>query len=155
MARELWLLRHADAVAQAATGLDADRQLSGRGKQQAQIAGTALRRLGVEFAVVYASPKVRAHETARIACTALAAEPALYPPLAEGFSASEALALARGVEGARVLLVGHNPDLPQIVYDVTGAHVAFKKSGIAAIEIAQRQLLTLLRPHELEAIAAA
>ena len=61
--------------------------------------------------------------------------------------------LARGVDGERVLLVGHNPDLPQIVYDVTGAYVAFKKSGIAAIDVEQRRLLMLLRPSELEAIA--
>jgi phosphohistidine phosphatase len=153
-AAELWLLRHGDAVAHGSTASDSERELTERGREQARIAGLALRRLGVEFAVVYASPKVRARDTAQIACEAMgAAPPTLHLPLAEGFQASDALGLARRSEGERILLVGHNPDLPQIVYDTTGGHVTFKKGGVAAVEFRDRLLLALLRPSELEAIA--
>lgn len=155
MAGELWLLRHGEAVAYGAATSDAARALTERGEAQARAAGAALQRLGVGFAAVYASPKVRARETARIACEAMeASPPVMHPPLAEGFSAREALALANGTEGERILLVGHNPDLAQIVYDVSGAQVAFKKGGVAATDVRHRRLLLLLRPDELDAIAA-
>ena len=31
----------------------------------------------------------------------------------------------------RVLVVGHEPDFSQVVYDLTGARIDFKKGGIA------------------------
>ena len=42
----------------------------------------------------------------------------------------------------------------QIVYDVTGARVAFKKGGDAAIGLREQQLLALLRPQELRELAS-
>lgn len=155
MASELWLLRHGDAVAHGSRDRDDDRELTERGAAQSRAAGAALRMLGVEFAAVYTSPKLRAEQTARLACEAIgAAAPSVYEPLREGFTASEALALARGVDGERLLVVGHNPDMAEIVYDVSGARVAFKKGGVAALALGQQQLLVLLRPRELLALAA-
>lgn len=154
MASELWLLRHAEAAAHGSTASDADRPLTERGELQSRVAGTALRTLGVSFAAVYTSPKLRAQQTATLACEALGGvEPTAHEPLAEGFSASDALALARTVDGGRILLVGHNPDLAQIVYDVTGARVSFKKGAVAGVDVGGRELLVLLRPRELSAIA--
>ena len=155
MATELWLLRHADAVAHGSRVDDAARELTERGREQSVVAGAALRALQVEFAAVYTSPKLRADETARLACEALGiAAPIVHEPLREGFTAADALALARQVDGERLLVVGHNPDFAQVVYDVSGARVAFKKAGIAAVDLSDRLLLTLLRPHELHALAS-
>ncbi|MEA2424232.1 MAG: phosphohistidine phosphatase [Thermoleophilaceae bacterium] len=154
MAAELWLLRHGDAVGQAPSGRDADRELTARGEAQARAAGSALRRLEVDFAAVYTSPKVRAYETARLACEAMGIpEPIVHPPLREDFSASDALALVRSVDGDRVLVVGHNPDFAQVVFDVAGGRVAFKKGGVAALAVREGELLVLLRPHELRRLA--
>lgn len=154
MASELWLLRHGDAAAHGSTASDADRPLTERGEQQSRTAGAALRTLGISFAAVYTSPKLRAQQTATLACEALdGVEPTLHEPLAEGFSASDALALARTVDGERILLVGHNPDLAQIVYDVSGGRVGFKKGAVAALHVRNRELLALLLPRELAAIA--
>jgi phosphohistidine phosphatase len=155
MASELWLLRHGDAVAHGSRGRDDDRELTQRGAAQSRSAGAALRALGIDFGAVYTSPKLRAEQTARLVCEAMGvAAPTVYEPLREGFTASEALALARGVDGERLLVVGHNPDMAEIVYDVSGARVAFKKGGVAAVALGGQQLLALLRPRELLVLAA-
>jgi len=54
-----------------------------------------------------------------------------------------------------VLVVGHEPDFSQVVHDLTGGTVDFKKGGVAAVreERGSGELLTLLRPRELESIA--
>jgi phosphohistidine phosphatase len=54
-------------------------------------------------------------------------------------------------------MVGHNPSFAQVVHDLTGARVDMKKGGVAAIRLASgpAELLVLLRPKELEAMALA
>ena len=53
--------------------------------------------------------------------------------------------------GEQVLLVGHNPDVAQAVYDLTGARVRMRKGALAGIE--DGELLVFLRPGDLAAIA--
>jgi phosphohistidine phosphatase len=137
---------------------DADRELTPKGRHQAEAAGAALAALGQEFAACYTSPKVRARETAELACAHLGVEPVLDDALANGFSRVDALTLLEAHDAdAHVLVVGHEPSFSQVVYDFTGARVDFKKGGVAAIR-AQRahgELLVLARPRELEALSAA
>src|SRR3954468_23690600 len=71
MASFLWLLRHGEAVPHGSETDDADRALTPKGEHQSRTAGQALGRLGAEFAACYASPKVRALDTARLACETL------------------------------------------------------------------------------------
>ena len=151
MAPQLWLLRHGEAVPHDSKA-DDDRELTARGERQALAAGEGLARLGAEFAACYASPKVRALDTARLACRALNVEPVVEDSLAGGFDRGDARALlhAHG-EDDRVLVVGHEPDFSQLVHDVTGGRVKLKKGGIAAVE--GSELLLLLRPRELESLA--
>jgi phosphohistidine phosphatase len=158
MPAQLWLLRHGEAVPHDSKP-DADRELTPRGERQALAAGEALALLGVEFAACYTSPKVRARDTARLACRALGVEPAEVDVLADGFDRDDALELllahAGDDEDARVLVVGHDPSFTQVVHDLTGGRVDFKKGGVAAIRVARGsgELLVLLRPRELESIA--
>src|SRR3954449_12372141 len=120
MAPQLWLLRHGEAVPHDSKP-DADRELTARGERQAIAAGEGLARLGVEFAACYTSPKVRARDTARLACRALNIEPQAADSLAEGFGRDDAIELLHAHdEEARVLVVGHEPDFSQLVHDVTG-----------------------------------
>lgn len=155
MASQLWLLRHGEAVPHDSKP-DHDRELTPRGERQALAAGEGLAKLGVEFAACYTSPKVRALDTARLACRALNIEPEVADVLADGFDRSDALELllAHG-DGAKVLVVGHDPSFTQVVHDFTGARVDFKKGGVAAVraERAAGELLALLRPRELESLA--
>jgi phosphohistidine phosphatase len=157
MAPQIWLLRHGEAVPHESKA-DADRELTARGERQATAAGEGLARLGVEFTACYTSPKVRARDTARLACKALNIEPEEVEELSNGFERDDALELLSahgGGDDARVLVVGHEPSFSQVVYDLTGARVDFKKGGIAAVKVTGRsaELLVLLRPRELESLA--
>ena len=51
-----------------------------------------------------------------------------------------------------MLLVGHDPDFSAAVHSLTGARVRMKKGGLAGIE--RGELIVLLRPRELRAIAS-
>jgi phosphohistidine phosphatase len=154
MAETLWLLRHGEAEDHAAT--DFARRLTPRGQGQARCAGRALARLGVEFARAFTSPRVRALDTARLACAELGLEPVEHAPLGETFEARDALELIAGLAGGgSILLVGHEPDLSRLVATLTGARIAMKKGGLAAIRLGggQGELVALLRPREIELVA--
>jgi phosphohistidine phosphatase len=144
----IWLLRHGEA---ADGSPDAERQLTEKGERQSRAAGAALKALGVEPAVCLTSPKVRAYDTARLACEPLGIEPVHEPKLAGGPFDPEQL--AAGLDEGDVLLVGHDPDFSMAVHSLTGAQVRMKKGGLAGVE--KGELKVLLRPSELVAIAAA
>lgn len=140
----LWLLRHGDA---ADGSPDAERPLTGKGEAQSRAAGRALAALGIKVDACLTSPKVRAADTARLACEPLGVEPQLEPKLAGGPFDAEALAAGLG----DVLLVGHDPDFSMAVHGLTGAQVRMKKGGLAGVE--KGELKVLLRPSELAEIA--
>jgi phosphohistidine phosphatase len=140
----LWLLRHAEAV----DGIpDDERPLTEKGIQQATDAGRALQLIGASIDVCLASPKVRAQQTAQLACAALGVEVETEKRLSgEPFDLEDVVA-GRG----DVLLVGHDPSFSLLLHDLTGAQARMKKGGVAAI--AKGELVTLLRPVDLSAIA--
>jgi len=143
----IWLLRHGAASDDAPD--DFSRPLTETGERQAEAAGRALARLGVTVDACIASPKVRALETARIACRELGTEPEESDALRGGDFDPAELAAGRG----EVLLVGHEPDFSRAIQAATGARVELKKGGLAAIE--DGVLVALLRSPQLKAIAAA
>src|SRR5262249_24932078 len=65
----IYMLRHGDA--EEGDGDDAARRLTEKGERQATLAGQAMAALGLEFDACITSPKVRALDTARLACEAL------------------------------------------------------------------------------------
>jgi phosphohistidine phosphatase len=141
----IFLLRHGDA--EDGSGDDAARRLTEKGERQARDAGRALAALEVGIATCLASPKVRAAETARIACEALGVEVEITAALRGGpFDALE-LAAGRGT----VLLVGHEPDFSAELGRLTGAKVEMKKGGIAVVD--GSTLVALWGPKELRRIA--
>jgi phosphohistidine phosphatase len=151
VARTLWLLRHGDAEPHGARS-DFERRLTPRGERQSRAAGLALSRLGVRFERVFASPRVRALDTARLVCAELDLEPVVHEPLAGGFEPGDTAELLAAVgPGAALLLVGHEPDLSGLVAAMTGARIEMKKGGIAAIR--DGSLVELLRPGEIELVA--
>jgi len=160
MARQLWLLRHAEAEPHG-TRADAQRRLTERGREQARLAGLAIRRLQTPFDAVLFSPRVRARQTAELAAEAWSEQQrallAVHRPLSAGFDAAQALeAIAGGPANTRVLLVGHEPDLSTIVAELTGARADVKKGGLAIVRLqsARGELVALMRPRELALIAA-
>jgi phosphohistidine phosphatase len=155
--QQLWLLRHGEAVPHDAKP-DFDRELTPRGERQSVAAGEALARLGLEFAACYTSPLLRAVGTADLACRALNVKPEEREAIGKGFDVDTVRELlAEHDDGARILLVGHNPSFEQVVLDLTGARIDFKKGGVAAVRMtgASGELLALMRPRELESLALA
>jgi phosphohistidine phosphatase len=159
MARQLWLLRHAEAEPHG-TRTDAERRLTERGRQQARAAGLAIERLQGTFDVVLFSPRVRARQTAELAAEGWSEEQrarlTVHQPLAGGFDAAQALDALRAVPAdGRLLLVGHEPDLSNIVGELTGARADVKKGGLAIVRLdgARGELVVLARPRELALIA--
>jgi phosphohistidine phosphatase len=140
----LWLLRHAEA----ADGLpDDERPLTEKGIRQAQDAGRALERLDAQLDACLSSPKLRALQTARHACAPLGLEVTIEERLSgEPFDVVELIA---GL--GNVLLVGHDPSFTLTLHDMTGTQARMRKGGLAAIH--KGELITLLRPAELSAIA--
>ncbi len=142
----LWLLRHADAVP---GDPDEERPLTERGVRQARDAGRALAQLGVRLDVCLSSPKVRAMQTAALACEPLGIEVESCAALSGSPFEPDDLTAGRG----EVLLVGHDPSFSLVLHDMTGAQVQMRKGAIAAID--KGELIALLRPSELAAIAGA
>jgi phosphohistidine phosphatase len=140
----LWLLRHAEAQDGAR---DDERPLTERGVRQAKAAGLALRQLGARLDACFTSPKVRARQTAELACEALGVAVTPIPALAGApFDVQE---LTAGLDD--VLLVGHDPSFSMTLHDLTGAQARMRKGGLAGVH--KGELVVLMRPNELQAIA--
>lgn len=140
------MLRHAQAEDGSP---DSERRLTSKGEQQAVAAGRALAAIEAPITVCVTSPRVRARQTAELACAELGV-PVEEDDRLEGgpFDPRE---VAEG-RGEHVLLVGHDPDFSLAVNRFTGAQVRLKKGGLAAME--RGELMLLARPSELAAMAA-
>jgi len=141
----IYFLRHGDAEHE--TSDDAARELTPKGERQSEAAGRALAALGANVDVCLSSPKVRAEQTARIACQHLSAPVEIAEELRGGPFDARHLAAGRG----DVLLVGHEPDFSNAVAELTASRVKLRKGGVACVE--EDLLHALLRPKELRRIA--
>ena len=143
----LYLLRHGDA--EDGDGEDAARRLTAKGERQAEAAGRALAALGVRLGACLTSPKVRAAETARLACAPLGIE----PEIAEELRGGRFDGPASPPGAATSSWSATSRTSPARSARLTGANVKLKKGGLAIVD--GSTLLALLRPKELAAIAAA
>ena len=141
----IYLLRH--GAAEDGDGDDAARRLTPKGERQGKAAGRALATLEAEIDACLTSPRVRAAETARLACEPLGIEPEIAEELSGGGFDALALAAGRG----DVLLIGHEPDFSGEVARLTGGKVKLRKGGLAVVD--GSTLHALLRPHDLAALA--
>ena len=142
----IYLLRHGDAEPEGPDG-DAARCLTVKGEAQAAAAGRAMAALGIEIDSCLTSPRVRARDTAEIACHSLTVKPEIIESIGCGEYDTMELAAGRG----EMLLVGHEPVLSMEIARLTGASIKMKKGGLAILE--PGLLRALLRPIELSAIA--
>lgn len=114
--KKLTLLRHAKSEWNSTTARDFDRPLNARGREAARAMGLEMRRLGMRFDRVIASPAARVLET--ITGTA-----ETFGPLAPDYDESVYLALVetllgivRGTDESAdsMLIVGHNPGMERL-----------------------------------------
>ena len=130
--RTLLLLRHASAESTRPGYRDADRRLSPRGEAEADGVGSYLRGLGLAVDRVLCSPAVRATQTLeRLGLDA----PVEQVPLLYSAGSEEVLELVAAADVTTLLVVGHAPAIPGVVYDVSDPA---SSSTAAAAAVADR-----------------
>ena len=137
MTVELVLLRHAEAADKEAGRSDFERELTGRGRKQAERAGRQLAQRGLQPDLVVTSPAARARQTADLACKAMGIPPAqvredlgIYendvPDLLD-------IARRNGGKVRCLMLVGHNPSLSALAGLLCGRGAVDLGKGDAAV----------------------
>ena len=119
--KTLGLFRHAKSGWADPRARDFDRPLSERGTRGATLMGQHIRDFGVRFDRVLASPAVRVAETIELASKAFGRSfPVEWDRRIYLASSATLIDLLRGVEGdpAAVLMVGHNPGLEDVIFDL-------------------------------------
>lgn len=156
----LFLLRHGKAEDLYAGITDAERCLTPIGIAEMREEALAFAALNPRLDLIYTSPYPRALETARIVAEAVGLPPDQFHIVPEmsagGFRMGLLQALTRKLPvNARVLCVGHEPDLSTVAGQlVGGAQIDLKKGGLIYIETIRPQpddgvLRWLLSPRHL------
>ena len=143
---EVYLVRHAIAEVRDPRRFpdDAKRPLTAVGRRKMQRAAQGLAKLGVKADCVGSSPLVRAVQTAEVLAKELSySKPIeMISALAPGADCGEVVAwLAKHSQNHRVLLVGHEPDISELLHlCVANAqfHSDFKKGGVALVTFGGR-----------------
>ncbi len=138
---EILLLRHGIAADPRPGQPDAERALTGEGKQKLRALLRRLRKAGVRPALILTSPHLRARQTAEIARELLAPEAMIVPAraLAPGSAPQEAWDEIRlYANQASVLCSSHEPLCSQLAAFLLGAPelvVDFKKGALMRIDV--------------------
>lgn len=158
----LYILRHASAgVRRASPTVDVKRPLDKEGKEQCVLVARYLNALKVQFDLIASSPLKRALQTASLVGTEVAYDSKIQ--------ITEALSPSGTVSGFQtlvtsfsayenVLVVGHNPNLPEFLGSLVcaprAASIRMRKGAIARVDCTRRpgQLVSLLDPRLLRQV---
>lgn len=115
----LYITRHGKANPDSKSGRDEDRELKPRGVRQANFLGERLAALDLPPTLVLTSGLVRAEQTADGVCTHLDVARRQEQVLSLGHAPSDVVevieVIRKTTPEARVMLVGHNPQLEYLV----------------------------------------
>ena len=161
--KTLLLLRHAKSSWNHPALTDHDRPLNKRGDQAAPVMGALLQEEDLIPDLILCSSAVRSHTTAILVAKACAYQGEIRKTrqlyLAEPETYVELLRQGAG-EHARVLMVGHNPGLEELVESLTGEALAMPTAALARVELSlerwedfdmdtECRLVNVWRPKEL------
>lgn len=157
----LLLMRHgvAEDPGPATDYRDEIRALTSDGVTKMRLASEGLKRLTLGVEEIISSPLVRCVQTAAIVGSALgldATEDARLRPGTDLDAVADLLLEHPDTE--TILLCGHQPDMSQLVFDLTGGSVVFKKGTLAVIDVTTPRpngahLVALYPPATLRALA--
>jgi phosphohistidine phosphatase len=164
----LYLIRHAEAVPLGVNGIDRDedRPLTDRGRQQCRDVALALRQLDVRLEKLLSSPLLRARQTTDEILSHLGGrliEQGTCDELAPGKKKRKLLREILSLGGKAMGLVGHNPELSELVAWFIGekeAGIDLEKAGVACISFrgppnkTAGTLVWLVNPAWCELVAA-
>lgn len=157
--KRLTLLRHAKAERDSPDGSDFGRPLNDRGRRDAARMGEEMRRLGLRFDEVLASPARRVVETVEhVGELAPTYEPRIYEA-SSGQLSGLVGTTDDGVES--LLMVGHNPGFEQLARQLTVNGIeSFPTAALAEIllpadhwrdvELGSGQLTRFITPKQLD-----
>jgi phosphohistidine phosphatase len=153
---QLLFLRHGPAEPKSEwSGDDEDRPLTAEGRHVIHEVACSLQQQGLRPGVILTSPLARARQTADIVADCLAAPEMVRADkrLAPGFGMKHLEKLLRDHDDTEIVMfVGHDPDISELVRELTGARrLAVRKGGLAQIELPDRKdlkgrLISLLVP---------
>src|SRR5207244_4327966 len=116
---QLIVVRHGKAETQSESGRDEDRRLKPRGEKQARFLGDYFADPGRKPAMIITSRFERAFTTARLIQQAVGAPLQTVPELESGRPVSDAIDLIRTQSADRLMIVGHNPQLSELIWALT------------------------------------
>jgi phosphohistidine phosphatase len=129
----VFLVRHAHAEKGEP---DAVRALSQRGRDEAGALAKQLAEHDARPELVLTSPLVRARQTAEAIADAIGVELRVDERLSPGATAELVRAAIREVDGdGPVAVVGHQPDLSEVAFELIGEDPGFPTGGVAEIEL--------------------
>ena len=133
---DLYFLRHAEAEEHEMGEADADRELTRKGREQAQRAADWLRKRKVRVEAVISSPLLRAVQTAEPVADVMGVDVEEDPRLVGGKLTPRVLRefLEERGRPRSVLFVGHEPDLSALITRLTAEPVEMKKSALALVQ---------------------
>jgi phosphohistidine phosphatase len=131
---QLYLMRHGEAEPAGAGGEEA-RELTEKGRRDAQMMAAMLLRAGVRPQRVYTSPLTRARQTAEIVAGALGLTAQPDDRLRPGAKLGAVQRLLGETPCMSVLLVGHEPDMSSIVLQLTDGRVRMRTAGLARVDL--------------------
>jgi len=142
---ELFILRHGEAGQRLSSNPnDRLRSLTATGKEEVTEVAKALKRIGTKFDIIATSPLKRAYETAIIVATVLKMPKKLqtWNELSpEGVRTEVYRKICRLKQESSILLVGHEPQLSDMVNDIIhtnkskSAKIILRKAGLVRIRI--------------------
>lgn len=157
----IYLLRHGDAEDEAASRRDFDRRLTPEGIERMRAEARGMKALGLTFDMIFTSPLLRAHETANIVAETLdMPAPIVDERVGGGFQLDTIKDILRQHPGQdKILFVGHQPSMSQIIQRLCGGIAEMKRGSLACLEgegprpgygallwlMTPRQLITLSR----------
>lgn len=142
----LYFVRHGLANWPEWSGNDSERPLTAEGSRRLQAAAAGLARRAPQVDLILHSPLTRARQTAEIiaAQLGLADRVRAHPLLEPGFNRNALQTLLHEYRDARaLLLVGHAPDMNEVVTELTHKPVKFKEGTVAHVRLNKRNEGTL------------
>jgi phosphohistidine phosphatase len=130
------IARHGAAEDKASSDRDADRNLTDKGREQADLMGRVLEATLGYVDAAWTSPFARALQTAEIAAKRLKVTPVAESNLEIGGDLEQLCWKIHREAPAKILLVGHQPDLGRLAARLLGfvSEVSLKKGGMCIVE---------------------
>ncbi|MDW8325942.1 MAG: phosphohistidine phosphatase SixA [Anaerolineales bacterium] len=151
----LYFVRHGLANWPSWSGNDAERPLTGDGLRRMEAAARGLAKRDLKLDLILHSPYLRAAQTADIIAQQLALTEAMreHHLLQPGFNLKALKRVLKEHSKAEgLMLVGHAPDMSEVVTELTGESVRLKEGTVACVKLkesGEAKLLWLATAEEL------